>query len=264
MKLRIFCWIVRTLRNGRAIAGVSESLFLADIDDFIGHRLVFEGGYERCTLALARRLMSQGGVFLDIGANIGLYSVLISEHEGTEVISFEPDSYNFEMLKTNIDLNCRINLTLCNTFLSSNTGIFFLGVALSNNRGSIRAISGSERDNSGNTTIVHSATTFDSVASALLIDKVVLVKMDVEGHELDVLRGFDWTKSYKPRNIICEYKDHNSRENFFVETEVYRFLISLGYVAKDIFGNTLLPGDSIPEDNVWFELGGLQEAMRQQ
>jgi FkbM family methyltransferase len=66
------------------------------------------GLYEPSTLSLARRLVQDDGVFLDIGANVGFYACAIGSElgrRGGRVFAFEPESSNRRRLRRNVTLN---------------------------------------------------------------------------------------------------------------------------------------------------------------
>jgi FkbM family methyltransferase len=260
-KLRIFSWVIRNLRRGRISLNVSSSQLISDIDDYIGRELIYKGEYEPYSLSLCKKLMVDGGVFVDIGANIGLYTLLIGELDDIEVISFEPDSYNFSRLKKNVALNARQNITLCNFPLSDSAQIVPFYVAFTDNRGTARISDLTNqvpvRSHYSAPAVLmkpehHATARFDDVAKLFNLKYVSLLKIDVEGHEMQVLRGLDWNKTYKPHNILCEYIDHSGRESGYFPTELSAFLEDRGYVAFNVVGEKLSRGDSIPESNVWF------------
>jgi predicted RNA methylase len=74
--------------------------------------------YEYCGTFLADEieLITIPTVFLDIGANIGLFSILAAKNEEiTKVYAIEPDIYNIPFLEENVDYNraCNVELSLC-------------------------------------------------------------------------------------------------------------------------------------------------------
>jgi FkbM family methyltransferase len=263
-KLRMFSWVIRNLRGGCISLKVSSSRLFSDIDDYIGRELIYKGEYEPNSLSLCRKLMAGGGVFVDIGANIGLYSLIIGEIDDIKVISFEPDSYNFSRLKKNVALNARQNIILCNFPLSDSAQIVPFYVPFTDNGGTARIPdltseyqTHARSHYSAPATLIkpehHATARLDDVAKMLDLNYISLLKIDVEGHELQVLRGLDWNKSYKPHNILCEYiDDHSGKEFIYFPTELSAFLEERGYVASNLFGEELSAGDSIPESNVWF------------
>src|SRR5262245_38877659 len=85
-KLRLFRWCVRRLPNAQLRLRVNNSTLVVSINDFIGSNIIFGGSYESRSLDKAQYLMRDGGLFIDIGSNLGLYSILLSASEKVRVI----------------------------------------------------------------------------------------------------------------------------------------------------------------------------------
>ncbi len=125
-------------------------------------------------------------VFLDIGANIGTYSILLG-HKGLKCFAFEPSQENFQALSKNIELNN----------LQEKVKIFNFGLGKINcekefvfnslNTGASHVISKPDEKKNCNINIKP----FDSVYKDLDFKKEdkFLIKIDVEGMEPDVLEG---------------------------------------------------------------------------
>jgi FkbM family methyltransferase len=120
-----------------------------------------------------RRVLGDGGLFIDVGANVGTYTLWAAEH-GAEVIALEPAADTFALLRENIALN-RYQVTA-------------LQVAAGDHCGTARFTAGLDAGNSlaADGLAVTPLVTIDS----LIGDRSVAgMKVDVEGFELDVLRG---------------------------------------------------------------------------
>jgi FkbM family methyltransferase len=253
-KLRLFRWFVKRLPNSQVHLRMNDSTLAVSIDDFIGSRIIFDGGYENRTLERAQSLMRDGGLFIDVGSNFGLYSILLSANERVRVIAIEPDEYNFLQLKVNTLNNGRSNIILCNTALSNREAVLPFELPCIGNLGSVRIAPRNGR--TANSNIVYrSATTFHHLAGALNVDEIALMKIDVEGHELAVLQGIDWSAKYKPRNIICEFLDRaEEQDGGPTRHDIYDFLISKGYEGLDVEGNLINRTSDAIECNAWFRL----------
>jgi hypothetical protein len=83
------------------------------------------------------------------------------------------------------------------------------------------------------------------------VRSVRLMKIDVEGYEIEVLRGFDFMASYAPENIILEYSDRVGHKNDL--NACYRLLSNSGYKAFTVTGEPWLPSSSLPEENLWWQ-----------
>ena len=161
------------------------------------------------------------GIFVDIGANLGKYSVIVSKrmNKKGKVIAIEPHPYNFKMLEKNIKLNKLNNVILKELACSNSKDIsdFYLDeVGLKGGGGhSLVKIIGKNK-------ISVKTDTLDNILRELKIKKIDLVKIDVEGGEINVLKGavkilknshpkiiFEvWDKSYleKVKEVLKPFK----------------------------------------------------------
>jgi len=96
--------------------------YLSD-DKYVGQRIAL-GKYEPYETQLILRQVGTGDVVVDVGANIGYYTVLLADKVGNsgKVYAFEPDKTNFEILKKNIEVNRLGNVILINAAVGSNDG----------------------------------------------------------------------------------------------------------------------------------------------
>lgn len=149
------------------------------------------------------------GVFIDVGANIGKYTILVGRRISGKVIAIEPEKRNFEVLKRNVELNKLNNVVLIDNACSSKNEIrkFFLDRIGSGThsfyktkiRGSIKGF-------------IHINTErLDKIIKKNLtnneIKKISLIKIDVEGAEADVLKGAIKTLKKSHPKIIFEAWD---------------------------------------------------------
>lgn len=127
-------------------------------------------------------LQKEGGAFIDVGANIGTYSLVASEISGVSVFSFEPHPLTVLQLRQNIQSNNRDNVFIIQKAVSEKCGeVFFSDLsesALNHILGTI------QRDNG----IPIEATTLDSYFQNRNASLTYL-KIDVEGFEPQVLLG---------------------------------------------------------------------------
>ncbi len=143
------------------------------------------GEYDYNNMELLRFVLSLGEcTFFDIGANIGVYTLIASEFPDAYVISIEPHPSTFALLKLNVELNARSNVFCLNLALSSKD----CDVLLSDfpEPEINRVLKPTEAQ--GRALLVRSRR-FDEVCRELDLQPDVL-KIDVEGHEEEVLRGF--------------------------------------------------------------------------
>jgi FkbM family methyltransferase len=96
----------------------------ADLDSGFAGTLYQEGVWEPHETAFLLGSLKEGMVFVDIGANIGYYTILASELVGRsgKVFAFEPDDRNFSLLEQNINENKCGNVVAIRKAVSDTTG----------------------------------------------------------------------------------------------------------------------------------------------
>jgi len=189
-----------------------------------------EPGISKLVSRIAEKLDNQknDGWFFDVGANVGLYSWEVRKVcPLRKILAFEPDPKNFKLLEiTQKEANLQ-NLKICNTALSDQVGnVSFLQDTLTSATG---CVEGKEKPwielylNSPANEIRVKTNTLDSVSD----DKTPsLIKIDVEGHELEVLQG--------GRNTLSEAKPLLIIESFPPkQLTVLSLLQELGYNSMD-------------------------------
>jgi FkbM family methyltransferase len=155
--------------------------------DTICREIMLDGYYEKDLLAAMVKLVpDKNGTFLDIGANIGNHSIYLSKHF-RRVISFEPIPRNCWIFKANRHLNRAHNITLVEKGLSSKSAQFYFGCEdpMQTNTGLDDSKNGSEDAQA--VEVVRG----DDALQVLGVSNVVGVKIDVEGHEPEVIRGLE-------------------------------------------------------------------------
>ena len=143
------------------------------------HRL-WLGSYEPMKMAVAAELTSPGAIVFDIGANVGIYTLLFSARSGRSgrVVAFEPSPRNVAYLKQHLALNDASNVEVVEAAVSDAVGRSSFDSAGNSCAG---------RLHSDGDFLVRTTTIDQFVASSGL--KPSLLKVDVEGGEADVLRG---------------------------------------------------------------------------
>lgn len=173
--------------------------------------------------ALLDRLIAAGDWVLDIGANVGHYTMRMSELAGVtgRVIACEPVPQTFALLCANARLFAHDNVSLLNVAVSDRTGA--CGIDLPHFTGHL------VNYYQAHLTQGETGLTVLTVAlDALMLPPIKLAKIDVEGHELPVLRGM--------RGIL--ERDHPT---LIVETgaqETLEFLRALSYSIERLAGSS--------------------------
>lgn len=186
-------------------------------DLYIGRSLDLYGEYSEGEVELFKQILRPGDVAVDAGANIGAHTVFFAQAVGERgaVLGFEPQRIVFQTLCANIALN-----SITNTYCYS--------VALGSAPGSIRVppLNYSQLNNFGGLALGGysegepvEVRTLDSFG----LEKCRLIKIDVEGMELQVLQGAVKTvEKFKP----ALYVENDRREK---AAALIRYLDSIGY-----------------------------------
>ncbi|HOT98101.1 MAG TPA: FkbM family methyltransferase [bacterium] len=174
--------IIRALDLFPCALRISESHLIADSNTGVAALINCLGMYDYNNMNLVRSvLLERGGVFLDIGANIGSYTLVASEAPQAKVISIEPHPQTFAILKKNILLNKRSNIIALNIALSDYDGSLFM---TNEAEAALNRIVSNPDDGS----FAVPCRSADSLCRELSV-KPNIIKIDVEDFELTVLHG---------------------------------------------------------------------------
>ena len=133
--------------------------------------------------------------FFDVGSNMG-YFTLLSASMKADVHSFEPIPELYSMLETSVKTNGYDNIYLNNLCLSDNEDPKYLKTFERN-------MGGSRIDPEG--TIKSESLTLDAYCQSHDVRLIDLIKIDVEGHEIHVLKGsVRMLSEFRIKNIIIE------------------------------------------------------------
>jgi len=217
--------------------------------DFIPHALVYSGSWEPRSLALAVELMKPGGVFLDIGSHFGLYSCTVGGLDGVSCVCIEPSAKAFIDLQKNLSLNPQVRARLVHAGVSSEATIHSFGNASSHNSGTARVLAD---DNGHQETCLIACVSLNDVLGRIKPQPPIrLIKIDVEGHELEVFKALDWFGPFRPENIISEFNPSLLLRANHSPEEFLKFFDENDYDALTITGEPFRNALSPPEENVW-------------
>jgi FkbM family methyltransferase len=208
---------VRTLRIGGRTARFSVSE--PREDERLGAVAAEEGQLLRRLLEVVR----EGDTFFDVGANIGTVTIPVAI-TGAECLAFEPAPSNAARLAENAELNGLGNVTVIEAAMWSETGTVALRVDGAEGSGTSRVV-----DQGSEATLEVPAATVDRFAGggAAAPD---LLKVDVEGAELEVLRGAEATLGAgRVREVFVETHPLALAKRGSSEAEVAGLLGELGY-----------------------------------
>lgn len=168
--------------------------------------------FEKFETELVKKEIKNGDIVLDIGANIGYFSLVFSQVVGTNgrVFAFEPDPNNFALLKKNVEINNLKNVALNQKAVSDVSKSLPLYLCEYNH--AQHRIYPSPRCNE--TVMVDAITIDEYLAGTEFYNRINFVKMDVEGAEYNVIEGMKKTLKSNPNlKILCEFSPKQIREH---------------------------------------------------
>jgi FkbM family methyltransferase len=172
--------------------------------DHVGDKIARRGLYERENLEFLLALLArmQAPLVLDIGANVGNHSLAFATCAAT-VHAFEPIPRIHALLAANAVANGLHNIHVHNLALSDVAGTATIHMVRQGNVGA----SGFDRRGSGTEALSVQKDTGDALLARLGVARVDLVKIDVEAHEVYVLRGLRETLQRDLPLITMEWND---------------------------------------------------------
>jgi FkbM family methyltransferase len=199
-----------------------------NLDDYLQrwifcHRLKDEPDY-----FYIGKILKQGEHFLDIGANIGIVSLIASRSVGDlgKVYAVEALPTTRKLLEENIALNDARNIKVIPFALLDKTGeVKFYGSTDGNIGGSSLSAQGQK----GKPVIVEGKT-LDSLLTDGTIEKCDVMKMDIEGAEILALRGMkNLFANHKPRAVMIEVADEHLAQFSANPADIIEFFSNHGY-----------------------------------
>lgn len=252
-KIRILKWLIHALAAGRIEIGhVGGTIVAVDPDDYIGWQIFKTGCYEPASLALARRIVAaEPGLFVDVGAHFGWYTLAIAPIGGATVIGIEPDSENCSALRANVARNHLRNITVCNTAVGPEPALLAMSRRAPGNSGTL-AVRSSETDCDTEQYWV-AATPLHAFLERLVRPpaRPVLMKINVEGFELQALAGLDFDGPFRPKNILLECEPAFFADGAASKDDVTAFLTARGYELHDVLGRPFGGDRPLLEANLW-------------
>lgn len=212
-----------------AVTNTKDGLFIGKPGEIISDHIFAGGSWDSHVAALAQEVAREKrGIAVDVGAHFGSMTLALSRLF-REVLSFEPNDFNYRVLRGNVAVNCLENVRLFNHGLYSKEATLSLGeqskqeIPIStnasgdfnghaaNNLGAYLFTEGGDRS------FAHSARTLDSFGLA----DVSFIKVDVQGADGEVLMGSMETIKRSRPVVVFEWEEHLS-QHFSVSLESLR------------------------------------------
>ena len=232
-------------RGGIEIKNNAGVVFTLDANDWITRIMLMEGDYETASTTLAKKLLSDGGLFMDIGANFGLFTCIVAHNnEKLKVIAIEPNHSVVSRLLNNIRCNAlQERVRVLNTAVSKKNQFVTLSQPAPDNLGTTLTTAGTQ----GLLSIL--SCPLQWICTENKISVIDLVKIDIEGNEFEILEDFPFEK-ITIKNIILEF-NHLSKVGFIA---LHSFFLAKGFKIYTITGEELLSDKQpVPENNIWIK-----------
>jgi FkbM family methyltransferase len=238
----IYKYWMRRRRSSESILldNIDRSILMrVDVSKAMGAAFYWMGYHEFKEWSYLNRILTPEMVFLDIGANQGEYSLFAAKRlKSGRVIAFEPMSFFYHQLNENIDLNKFRNIEVLNCGLSDRTGAVPIYMGEENSIG----------EHEGLATIFPTKErarfveeiklkVFDDITELLKIIRIDVVKIDVEGAELSVLKGMAKAlKKFRPI-VLIEMNDITFKAAGYDSPSILEFFKTINYLPFQVGRN---------------------------
>jgi FkbM family methyltransferase len=192
---RSMSWpVAQRLRAERTVRISGGGKMLVRTDDTLGRVLAISGVHEPNVTRAFTEAVGPGDVVLDVGAHIGYYTVLAASLVGRQghVYAFEPSPVNYRRLQANVDLNAFDNVTTHQFAVGEQPGRAVLYESTGQNSG-LATLHAELAGKSGVPAreVTVGVAPVASVVPEADLRRVRVIKIDVEWHELEVLRSLE-------------------------------------------------------------------------
>jgi FkbM family methyltransferase len=225
-------WVVRGLYRAAGDAHLERvdtadgRLYVIKSDPVVGRELLATGAYEPHVTDRLRQCLVSGGVFVDIGANVGYYTLLAARQVGSggRVIAFEPNPTSLKVLL----LNTRPEGGTIRVYpfaVSDREG--FLSLMRIVSIASSKSVTEEELRYPSDVTLTYAVRLDDALRDERRID---VLKCDIDGHDYRAIRGGLDTLARTRPVVFAEFNPGTLRSFSEIEpVEYLRLFTSLDY-----------------------------------
>jgi FkbM family methyltransferase len=213
---------IRILKKKVIIPWVEDSIFISGLGETGLTGNLYAGFMEYEDMIFLLHALQPAETFVDVGANIGAYTILASKVVKSNSIAFEPLPTTAERLKDQIQIN-RINaaVDIRNMGIGDKEGSLFF----TNNNDTVNKVSlAGEVEN---TTMVKVST----LDTELTKDNQYFFKIDVEGYEYNVIEGASGVLSNDNVSAIIIELNGSGEEFGYSNEDIHKKILSFGFVA---------------------------------
>lgn len=187
-----------------------------------GGLLFYPHLYDRREFTFLQSRLPQGKTFVDVGANVGIYSLVASQLVGNRgrIISIEADPYSSEKLIRNVRRNNIRNIEVIQIGVSDRSETLLLHQQTTGNRGGSTFVGGGDG-------VPIDCLPLLEILENKKVSHVAAMKIDIEGFEEKVLRAFFENASLElyPRILIVEFNP-----TYVADGKLAQLLLTRGYM----------------------------------
>lgn len=172
---------------------------LLDIRDSQQRHIYYSRLYEYRSISGIKKFLQPGDSFIDVGANIGFYSIWAALRLGSagRVYSFEPNPKAYSYLRRNVELNNLENINLHQVALGASEGTVQLETRFDD-----LALSRVVRSATGTEVVNVPSKRLDTCFSETEKAKIKFIKIDAEGAEPEILQGGETILEKRPDLLV--------------------------------------------------------------
>jgi FkbM family methyltransferase len=208
--------------------------------DQLSRALFVSGTYEPNTLRVLRALLRDGDVFIDVGANAGVVSMAASRWVETgRIFSIEPSTREFERLVDNVTRNQLTNVTPVHLAIGARAGTLQLHIA-GNAHGGLNTVGGRFPYDGVELLRTESvpALSLDEFVRDHNIDKLAVVKLDIEGSEGQALSGSRHVLDTLRPALVLEVFSRSLEAQGWTRAQLAELLLAAKYAMFSIDDET--------------------------
>ncbi len=241
-KVRLQNWAGKYIfKRGVVVQNEEGTMLALKANDWMTRIILLQDGYEKMSLNLAKKLLHNGGVCIDVGANFGLYTCILSHNKSAKIYAVEPNYMVLPLLLENVALNKRNNVEIVNTALGDGLNFLSLNLGQTENLGTASF----NKENISSFSILSCSLNY--LFESYSLKEVALMKIDIEGSEFDVLKNFSFEK-YCVKNILLEF---DQLSNVSLD-DLCIFFSEKGFEIMDVSGKPINGYTTeILENNLW-------------
>lgn len=236
---RVADHVLRRWPSSGVVRTVTDIRIVVDTNDYIQRFLYCFGVWEPNLTHWLRNTLRVGDVFIDVGAHIGYFSLLASGLVGASgrVVAIEPNPYAFDRMLTNLAINGFQNVETIRAAVSTEvSGRKSMHVPNMGNTGRATSLPTRRRSRSATYKFDAAATTLPQVVGLETLQRAAVIKIDVEGDELEVLKSIGSIAETVPPSccFVIEVSPTRLSRRGSSSRDVLQLLGDAGYTASHL------------------------------